>query len=308
MKNNLFRDLNGYLKGIFGKKVYKITIDAGLTCPNRVNGEGCIYCNDRGSGTGLFKEGISIEEQIKRGIESLKRRYKNVDAFIAYFQSYTNTYADLDVLASIWSKVKFFKEIVAISVGTRPDCVDRENLSLLNSFSKEYKIFLELGLQTINEENLVWTKRGHSVSDFEKAIDIAKDYNFDIVVHIIFGFPNDNIETAINMAKYLSEKNIQGVKIHLLYVSKNAPLKRLYEEGLYTPISKELYIEMVINFLTHLRSDIVIHRLTGDAHKGELIAPLWSADKTQVLTEIKRRLVEKNLFQGKEYKAYGNIN
>lgn len=302
MKNRLYRDLNGYLKEIFGQKVYKITIDAGLTCPNREKGEGCIYCNDRGSGTGLFSQGISIEEQIKTGIEGLRKRYKNVSSFIAYFQSYTNTYADTDVLEKIWSKVKAFKEIVSISVGTRPDCINKENLTLLSSFSKDYKVFLELGLQSINNENLNWVNRGHSLQDFESALDIACKFDFDIVVHIIFGFPNDNIKSAIDLAKYLSKKPIQGVKIHLLYVSKNAPLKRLYEEGLYVPITRDLYTEMVVNFLSHLRDDIVIHRLTGDAHKGELIAPLWSADKVGVLAEIKDKLIKRGQFQGKEYK------
>ncbi|MCX7990427.1 MAG: TIGR01212 family radical SAM protein [Proteobacteria bacterium] len=300
MKNRLFRDLNGYLKEIFGQKVYKITIDAGLSCPNRENGSGCIYCNDRGSGTGLFREGLSVKEQIERGIEGLKRRYNNVNAFIAYFQSYTNTYADVKSLEKIWSNVRDFREIVALSVGTRPDCVNKENLSLLNSFSGDYKIFLELGLQSTDEKNLNWIKRGHSLEDFEKALDIATNFNFDIVVHIIFGFPNDNVQSAVEMARYLSKRPVNGVKIHLLYVSKNAPLKKLYEEGLYTPITRELYTDMVVSFISHLRSDIVIHRLTGDAHKGELIAPLWSADKTGILTEIRNKLVEKGLFQGKE--------
>ncbi len=300
MKNGLYRDLNSYLKETFGQKVYKVVIDAGLTCPNRKEGYGCIYCNDRGSGTGLYKEGFSIAEQIKMGIESVKKRYKNVNAFIAYFQSYTNTYSNLEELEKIWSNVKHYKEIVAISVGTRPDCIDYDNLSLLNSFSRDYKIFLELGLQSIDVENLKWMKRGHLLEDFERALEIASEFDFDIVVHIIFGFPNDNENKAKDLSRYLSKKPIKGVKIHLLYVSSGAPLRSLYEEGKFSPISRDLYTDMVVTFISHLRSDIVIHRLTGDAHKGELIAPLWSADKVAIIKEIKDKLIMRGLFQGKE--------
>ncbi len=300
MKNGLYRDLNSYLKDCFGKKVYKVTIDAGLTCPNREKGEECIYCNDRGSGTGQFREGISVEAQIKRGIEGVRKKYKNVEAFIAYFQSYTNTYASVDRLSEIWGTVKKFDQIIAISVGTRPDCVDKERLDLLDSFSNRYKIFLELGLQTIKEENFRWMRRGHGLKEFEQAVRLAESYPFDKVVHIIFGFPGDTVSDAISMAKYLSSLPVNGVKVHLLYVSKNAPILKLYQEGSYTPLSKELYIDMVVSFISHLRADMVIHRLTGDAHKGELVAPEWSREKASVLEEIKKRFMEKGLYQGKE--------
>ncbi len=303
MKNRLYRDLNSYLKDCFSKRVYKITLDAGLTCPNRERGEECIYCNSRGSGTGLFRQGISLEEQIKKGMDGIRRKYKNVDAFIAYFQSYTNTYAPIEQLARIWGVVKSFSEIVAISVGTRPDCVDKERLELLNSFGDNYKIFLELGLQSIKDENFRWMRRGHGLKEFEEAVKLAERYPFDIVAHVIFGFPEDTTKDAIAMANYLSTLPVKGVKLHLLYVSKNAPLFKLYEQGMYQPISRELYIDMVVNFISHLRPDMVIHRLTGDAHKGELVAPLWSAEKTSVIEEIRRRLISEGLYQGKEFLA-----
>jgi radical SAM protein (TIGR01212 family) len=300
-KKKLYNDLSSYLKEVFGKKVYKISIDSGLTCPNRINGMGCIYCNDRGSGTGLFKEGFDIESQIKLGMEGLKRKYKNVEAFIAYFQSFTNTFAPITVLEKNWSVIKNFREIVGISVGTRPDCLSDDVVKLLNSFTSNYKVFLELGLQTIDENLLKWINRGHNVSDFLDAINRVSKYNFHVVAHVILGFMNQEQEDMINLAKFLSAHKIDGVKIHLLYVAKNSPLEKEYEKGNFIPISREKYVELVCTFLEHLREDIVIHRLTGDAHKGELIAPKWSEDKAGVLKDITDFLKKRNTYQGKQW-------
>lgn len=299
MKNKLYNDLSSYLKELFGTKIYKITIDAGLTCPNRVNGGGCIYCNDRGSGTGLFSKGISIEEQIRIGMEGLKGKYKKIGGYIAYFQSYTNTFAPVPVLEKNWSIIRNFKEIVGLSVGTRPDCLPEEVLMLLNEYSKDYKVFLELGLQTIDDNLLKWINRGHSVADFVDAVKRASKYDFHIVAHIIIGFMGQNRDDMIKLAKFLSKENIHGVKIHLLYVAKNSPLEKEYEKGNFVPIERERYIELVCTFLEHLRYDIVIHRLTGDAHRGELIAPKWSEDKTGVLRDIQNFMEKEGIFQGK---------
>ncbi len=296
-----YNDLNSYLREIFGGKVYKITIDSGLTCPNRVNGSGCIYCNERGSGTGLLKKGYNIEAQIRLGIEGLRRKYKKIDAFIAYFQSYTNTYAPLSILKINWDIIRNFPEIQGISIGTRPDCIDHDRLELLNEFAPNYKVFLELGLQSINEEHLKWVGRGHTVKEFENAVSMIKQYPFNIIVHLIFGFPNQDIREITKTALYLSHLGIQGVKIHLLYVAKGSPLQKIYEMGHFKPVDKDIYIEMVYAFLEHLNPEVVIHRLTGDAHRGELIAPLWSADKSGILSEIKTKLKDNESFQGKRF-------
>lgn len=290
MKKRPYRDLKSYFWDTFGKKVYKITIDAGLSCPNRDNGLACIYCNERGSGTGLAKSGVAIEQQIERGIEGLKRKYGNVDAFIAYFQSYTNTYERPKKLKELWSKIRNFKEIVGISVGTRPDCVDKEKLDVLNEFAMDYKVFLELGLQSINEKTLQWIGRGHTVEDFTKAVALAKEYPFHIVAHIIIGFPEQDEREIEDTAKYLNQLKVDGVKIHLLYVAKNSRLERLFYDGEFKPIDLEKYVDFVVLFLENLSPHIVIHRLTGDAHKGELIAPLWSAQKAKVIKMIEERL------------------
>lgn len=297
-----YRDLNTYLLKSFGGKVYKITIDSGLTCPNRIDGRGCIYCNERGSGTGLWAKGYDIESQIRLGIEGLRRRYKKIDAFIAYFQSFTNTYAPISALKANWEVIRKFPEIRGISVGTRPDCIDREKLELIRQFSRDYKVFLELGLQSINGGHLKWIRRGHSVKEFEDAVAMLKKYPFDIVVHLIFGFPDQNLTEIRETAIYLSKLGVQGVKIHLLYVAKGSDLESIYEAGNFMPIDRKNYIEMVCTFLEYLSPEIVIHRLTGDAHRGELIAPLWSMDKSSVLNDIEKRLRDTNSYQGKKYK------
>lgn len=293
MKKRPYRDLKSFFLETFGKKVYKITIDAGLSCPNRDKGKPCVYCNERGSGTGLFKKGLSIDEQIRMGIEGLKRKYGNITSFIAYFQSYSNTYASKDKLKQIWSSVKSFKEIVGISVGTRPDCIDRERLELLNEFSNDYKIFLELGLQSINKMTLDWIGRGHSLEDFSKAVNLAKSYPFHIVAHIIIGFPEQDEKEIIETAKYINDLAVDGVKIHLLYVAKGSPLEMLYKEGKFLPIRRDRYIDLVVLFLENLSPDIVIHRVTGDAHKGELVAPLWSIEKAKIIDSIEECLSRK---------------
>ncbi len=302
MRNKPYNDLKSYLLKTFGCRVYKITIDSRLTCPNRVNGNGCIYCNQRGSGTGLWDKGYDIKTQISFGIEGLKRRYKKIDAFIAYFQSYTNTYAALETLKANWDEIRNFPDIVSLSIGTRPDCIDDDRLALLNDYSKDYKIFLELGLQSINEDHLKWINRGHNVKDFEYAVGLAKKYPFNLVAHLIFGFPNQDIDEIKETALYISRLGIHGVKIHLLYVAKGSTLAEIYEKGGFTPVERQKYLDMVVTFLEHLSPDVVIHRLTGDAHKGELIAPLWAIDKSSILNEIERLLRENKSYQGKHNK------
>lgn len=301
MNNKPYNDLKSYLLKTFGCRVYKITIDAGLTCPNRINGSGCIYCNQRGSGTGMWEKGYDIKTQISLGIEGLKRRYKKIDAFIAYFQSYTNTYAPLTTLKACWDSIRNFPEIVSLSIGTRPDCIDIARLELLNDYSNDYKIFLELGLQSINEEHLKWIGRGHGVRDFEDAVKLAKKYPFNVVAHLIFGFPNQDIDEIKETALYISRLGIHGVKIHLLYVAKGSPLSEIYKKGEFIPIDRKKYLDMITIFLEYLAPDIVIHRLTGDAHRGELIAPIWASDKSAILNEIERLLRENKSYQGKYY-------
>lgn len=301
MQQKPYNDLKSYLIRVFGGRVYKITIDAGLSCPNRIHGAGCIYCNERGSGTGLWEKGYNIETQIRIGMEGLRRKYRGIDGFIAYFQSYTNTYAPLQELKANWDTIRKFSEIKALSVGTRPDCIDPDRLNLLNDFSADYKIFLELGLQSINEETLLWIGRGHDVRDFTNAVTLAAKYPFHIVAHVIFGFPEQDIKEIIKTAQYLSDIAVHGVKIHLLYVAKGSRLADIYQKGAFIPVAREKYVEMVCTFLEHLSPAIVIHRLTGDAHRGELVAPLWSTDKAAVIREIENMLLKDRGFQGKYY-------
>lgn len=300
MEKKPFRDLNTYLKESFGQRVYKISIDAGFGCPNREGGgTGCIYCNDRGSGTGLMSKGAGIEEQIEQGMAALKRKYGNVNAFIAYYQSFTNTYAPADQLEKMWRPVEKYHEIVAISVGTRPDCINIQSLELLSSFNPKRRVFLELGLQSINDATLLWVGRGHKVEDFGKAVEMARPYPVELVAHIILGFPGQTDKEVIETAQYLSKLKVKGVKIHLLYVPSASSLRKLYDEGRFIPVDMDRYVDMVCLFLEYLDPLIVIHRLTGDAHRGELVAPLWSADKTRTLRKIEEELHRRDSWQGK---------
>jgi len=299
-----YRDYNTYLREIFGERVQKISLDAGLGCPNRdgtISEAGCIFCDSRGSGTGaMINHGLSIDEQVKRGCRSAERRY-GAKKFIAYFQSFTNTYAPVPTLKGLYDQALEHPGMVGLSVGTRPDCVNEEVLRFLSSYQRNYLVWIEYGLQSTHDSTLSGINRGHDAACFEKSTTMADDFGLNVCAHIILGLPGETREMMIETALFLAERPIKGVKIHLLYVVKDTPLAVLYERGAYRCLEREEYIELVADFLELLPPAMVIQRLTGDPIKTELVAPLWAKDKMENLNLIKQRLEERDTWQGKKH-------
>ncbi|MBW1850883.1 MAG: TIGR01212 family radical SAM protein [Deltaproteobacteria bacterium] len=299
-----YRDFNSYLKERFGERVQKISLDAGLGCPNRdgtISRCGCIFCDGRGSGTGaLINRGISIEDQIVKARKYLQNRYK-ARKFIAYFQSFSNTYAPLSRLKSLYSQALAQKDMVGLSVGTRPDCVDMDILKLMGSYQRHYLVWIEYGLQSAHDETLQQINRGHDAACFERSVYMANECGLNICAHIILGLPGENREMMLQTARFLSGLPIQGVKIHFLYVVAGTRLAELYKRGEIRCLEQREYVDLVVDFLEILPSDMVVQRLTGDPVKSELIAPSWAREKTRNLNLIRETLEKRNTWQGRLY-------
>lgn len=296
-----YRRLSAYLFSIFGERVQKVTLDAGLTCPNRdgkISHGGCLYCNDRGSGTGAAFHGKSITAQLQEGMERLHRRY-GANKFIAYFQSFSNTYAPLAQLRALYEEALAFPEVVGLSIGTRPDCLTEDILQLLSNYTRTHAIWLELGLQSAHDPTLQRINRGHDAACFTGAIHQAAGRGLHLVAHVILGLPGESRAEMLATAEFLATLPVDGVKIHLLYVAKSTPLAEVYHSGDYQPLSFEDYVTVVVDFLELLPPQMVIHRLTGDPHRGELVAPAWCLDKAQVLNRIHQTMARRGSHQGK---------
>ena len=300
-----YRDFNTYLKEIFGERVQKISLDAGLGCPNRdgtISRKGCIFCDRRGSGTGtLINHGLSIAQQIAEAKGFIQKRYK-ARKFIAYFQSFTNTYAPLSQLKTLYDKALIHKDMVGLSVATRPDCVDREILTLLSSYQAGHLVWLEYGLQSSHDKTLKLINRGHDVACFEQSVLMADEYSINICAHIILGLPGEDREMMLQTARFLSNLPIRGVKIHLLYVVKETPLSELYHKKGFRCLERKEYANLVVDFLELLPPDMVIQRLTGDPIQSELVAPLWAKEKQVNLKLIQTTLERRKTWQGKHYR------
>jgi radical SAM protein (TIGR01212 family) len=286
-----YRDLNSYLKGRFGERVQKITLDAGLTCPNRdgrVSTGGCLYCNARGSGTGAWGRGQSIPAQVETGIARLSRRY-GAARFIAYFQSFSNTYAPLTTLRELYEAALAPPQVVGLSVGTRPDCLDDDVLDLLAGYARDRLVWLEIGLQSAHDATLARLNR---------AALRAESRGLAVVAHVILGLPGEGPREMAATAEFLARLPVQGVKIHLLYVVKGSGLARLYEQGEYVCLTEAQYVSGVVDFIERLPPHLVIHRLTGDPHAEELVAPAWCLDKPRVMQRIREEFLRRGTRQG----------
>jgi uncharacterized protein len=295
-----YRDLNSYLKGRFGERVQKVTLDAGLTCPNRdgrVGTGGCLYCNPRGSGTGAWGRGQDIPAQMEAGILRLARRY-GAAKFIAYFQSFSNTYAPINRLRKLYDAALHHPQVVGLSIGTRPDCVADEVLDLLAGYARHRLLWLELGLQSAHDATLRRLNRGHDVACFTAAVNRAADRGLEVVAHVILGLPGEGSREITATAEYLGRLPLHGVKIHLLYVIKDSALARLHQTGEYHCLTEDNYVNLVVDFIEQLPSSLVIHRLTGDPHPEELVAPAWALDKTRVLRLVKEEFARRGTRQG----------
>jgi uncharacterized protein len=298
---NRYYDLNSYFKSIFGERVHKIALDAGLSCPNRdgtISKGGCIYCNDRGSGTGANAKGLSITEQIMQNKKFIAKRFK-VKKFMGYFQSYSNTYAPFEKLKQIYSEALSMEDIVGITIGTRPDCITEKTLFFLEEYAKEKLIWIEYGLQSAHDKTLKLINRGHDFDCFKKAVSMTKNIGIKICAHVILGLPEEKKEDMLKTAEKLAGLDIDGIKLHLLYVIKGTKLAKIYKKGEYKCLEQEEYIDILCDFLGILPKNIVIQRLTGDPHPHELVAPMWAMQKRETLNLIKKELEIKNIWQGK---------
>jgi len=296
-----YNDLNGYLRGRFGCRVQKITIDAGLTCPNRdgtLASGGCIYCNAAGSGTGASARGLSITDQLLTGKAALSRRYK-AKKFIAYFQSFSNTYAPVQTLRRLYDEALAVEDIVGLSIGTRPDCVDASRLSLLEQYAKTHLIWIEYGLQSAHDDTLASINRGHDFACFRQAVQATRNRGINICVHLILGLPNETRRHMLETARAVADLGIDGVKLHLLYVIRGTRLERMYNAGDYRCLEQEEYVELVSDVIERLPESVIIQRLTGDPHPHELVAPQWAMRKSETLAQIRQTLEARDSWQGK---------
>jgi radical SAM protein (TIGR01212 family) len=294
-----YKTLNTILRERFGVRVQKITLDAGLTCPHRDSSKrgGCIYCNAQGSGTGALGRGISLKEQIEEQMQAMKRRYK-AQAFIAYFQSFSNTHAPLGELKRIFDTILPYPEIKGLAVGTRPDCIDQDKLGLIESYSPGRLIWMEYGLQSGNDDTLLRINRGHDVKTFIDAVTLTSHFKVRQCAHVIIGLPGEGMDDYVSTARTISSLPITDIKIHLLYVVRGTPLEEMYQSGEYTPLSQKEYTLAVAQFIGHLREDIVIQRITGDPHADELVEPKWAMDKGRVRQAIHEALASSGITQG----------
>ena len=295
-----YNDLNTYFQSLFGCRVQKITIDAGLTCPNRdgtISTGGCIYCNARGSGTGAFDRGLSITDQLLQGKFFLSRRYK-AKKFIAYFQSFSNTYAPPEMLKRLYDEALAVEDIVGLAIGTRPDCVDDTVLDLLQAYTPNYLIWIEYGLQSASDKTLEFINRGHDVQCFKDAIKKTLNRGIRICVHVILGLPHESRDDVLDTAQTLADLGIDGIKLHLLYVVKGTLLEAHYRQGKYKCLEQQEYVDLVCDFIERIPSDMIIQRLTGDPHPQELLAPQWALAKSETLAKIRNTLEKRDSRQG----------
>ena len=306
MSDKLYNNLSDYFKERFGQKVWKVPIYAGLTCPNRDGTKGsggCVFCEPSTLVWGSYKQGMSVTEQIDSGIKAASKKVK-AEKFIAHFQANTNTYAPLNYLEGLYREAIKHQLVAGLSVSTRPDCAGDEVLDLLAAIKKETGfLWLELGLQSSKDSTLELVKRGHIAADFVDAVERAAKRGIDVVAHVIFGLPGEDMSDMIATAEFISSLPVRGVKFHQLDVVRNTPLEAMYERGEVKPLSLEEYVKAVVESIEVLRPDIVVCRLSGDTPKEFLIAPDWGAKKLAIKNRIERLLKERGGFQGKRFRG-----
>lgn len=293
-----YYSLNQYLKDTFGCKVYKIALDGGFTCPNRdgsLETRGCIFCSGKGSGN--FAQPLVLDERgipdVVSQIEAGKLRVasKNPDGkYIAYFQSFTNTYAPVAYLRQVYTQAIEHPDIVALSVGTRPDCLPQDVMELLGELNEKKPVWVELGLQTIHESTAKYIRRGYELAVYDDAVERLQQAGIQVIVHCILGLPYETKEMMKETVTYVGKSGASGIKLQLLHVLKGTDLEREYLEGKITTMEMEEYVSLVAECIALLPKDMVIHRMTGDGDKRELIAPLWSADKKRVLNALQKAI------------------
>ncbi|MEN6319235.1 MAG: TIGR01212 family radical SAM protein [Syntrophaceae bacterium] len=295
-----YYDLKSYWRNHFGCRVYKLPIDAGFTCPNRdgaVSTGGCIYCDGRGSRLRQAGELPSVTEQIRRGKEYYTT-HRNAGKFIAYFQTFTNTYGPVEKLKELYDEALAEEDVIGLSVGTRPDCVADDVMHLIQDYAEHTHMWLELGLQSIHDKTLTYINRGHSAKDFTDAVQRASEKNIHICTHIIIGLPGETRDDMLETTKVLASLPIHGIKIHLLLALKGTKMGDLYQEGNISLLEKDDYVRIVCDILEILPPEMVIQRLTADGYRDIFLAPQWAVNKMDVLNSIDRELERRNTHQG----------
>ena len=296
-----YNHLNEYLKNKFGERTLKICVDGGFTCPNRdgtLGRGGCIYCSQKGSGE-LINCNSSIAEQVKHYFTTYRAQRAN--KFIVYFQNFTNTYDTIENLKQKYDSALIDDRIVGLSIGTRPDCINEDIAKLLKSYTDKYYVCVELGLQTSNDKigNLI--NRCYTSSQFTQAVEILNKYNIDVIAHIMVGLPTETKQDIMNTVNFVNSHKLQGIKIHSTYVVENTKLADMYKKGEYKALDLDDYIETLIDIITHLNPNFIIHRISGDAPKDILVAPYWNAHKMWILHGFEKRFYARDLWQGKYY-------
>jgi len=295
-----YNQYSAHLKNKFGAKVYKITLDAGFSCPNRdgtISNGGCIFCDDGGSFSQAHSNLLSIEEQIEVGVETLSKRFK-AQKYMSYFQAYSNTYKPVGELEKIYSSSLKHPDIVGLSIGTRPDCVDDDKLKLIANYKDDYYTWVEYGLQSVHDKTLKAINRGHDFDCFLRAYDKTKEQGLNVCAHVIFDLMGETKDEMLATAQKLAELQVDGVKIHMLCALENTRLATLYKEGKISFMSEEDYIQTVCDFLEILPPTTTIHRLAGNGLSKDLIAPEWLGKKMDCLNRIDREFVKRDSWQG----------
>ena len=295
-----YYSFDSFLKNTFGEKIYKVSLDGGFTCPNRdgtIGTGGCIFCSEGGSGDFASVAPLSIQGQITQGI-SLVAAKSPSSRYIAYFQAFTNTYAPVSRLRQLFTEAMEDPRIAALAIGTRPDCLPSDVLSLLKELNNQKPVFVELGLQTIHPSTAGLIRRGYPLSCFEEAVWNLSSIGVWTVVHLILGLPGETEEMMLESVRYLNSLPVHGVKFSMLHILKGTDLADMYREDPFPVFTMESYIDLILRCIGNLRKDIVIHRLTGDGPRDLLIAPLWSLRKRTVLNEIAHQLKVQDIRQG----------
>lgn len=304
--NKRYYQFSEYLKNKFGKKVYKITLDAGFSCPNRdgaISNGGCIFCDDGGSFSQAHSKLLSVEEQILTGIENLSTRFK-AQKFMSYFQAYSNTYKPVEELKSIYDASLCHPDIVGLSIGTRPDCVDSKKLDLIATYTDKYETWLEYGLQSVHDKTLEFINRGHDYECFLNAYKETKKRGIKVCAHIILGLPNETKADMLETVRKLADLGVEGVKFHCLCIFPNTKLYNMYESGEINLLEEEEYIDISCECLELLPETTTIHRLGGNGLQAIKVAPAWLNKKFEILNRIDEKLEKRKSFQGSLFGAY----
>ncbi|MGN0944525.1 MULTISPECIES: TIGR01212 family radical SAM protein [Fusobacterium] len=295
-----YNSLDNYFKNTFGEKIYKVSLDGGFTCPNRdgtLSTKGCIFCSESGSGDFAGSRRLSINEQIEEQLKLIENKFPS-GKVIAYFQNFTNTYAGIDYLRKIYYEALSHPRVIGLAIATRPDCLGENIIELLSEINNKYFLWVELGLQTINEEVAKIINRQYSLKTYEEAAEKLKSRNIKFVTHIIIGLPGEKENDSLDTALFSEKCGTWGIKIHLLHIIKNTKLETLYKKNELKIQKKDEYVKKVVKILQNISYNIVIHRLTGDGNRDTLIAPLWSLNKRDVLNSIEKEMKMENIYQG----------